>query len=151
MYSFWCLFSFDAYVIVSQSLSHVWVFATPWTAAHQSSWITALSGEGTCVSQLSYEPCHAGPPKTDRSWWRVLTKRGPRVKTTPVFLLWEPHEQYEQAKRCLSFFFYFILKTITFSKSQAVLEWLDAFLHWLVFEFNALTLGVDFPWPLSSH
>ena len=46
---------------------------------------------------------------------------------------------------------YFILKTITFSKSQAVLEWLDAFLHWLVFEFNALTLGVDFPWPLSSH
>ena len=25
----------------------------------------------------AYESCHAGPPKTDRSWWRVLTKRSP--------------------------------------------------------------------------
>ena len=28
----------------------------------------------------NYEPCHAGPLKTDRSWWRVLTKHGPLEK-----------------------------------------------------------------------
>ena len=27
--------------------------------------------------QCSYEPCRVGPPMTDGSWWRVLTKRGP--------------------------------------------------------------------------
>ena len=27
-----------------------------------------------------YEPCHEGPPKTDGSWWRILTKRGPLEK-----------------------------------------------------------------------
>ena len=32
-------------------------------------------GEGTCVTQRSYEPRRVGPPKTDRSQWRVLTKR----------------------------------------------------------------------------
>ena len=39
-----------------------------------------------------------GPPKTDRSWWRGLTKHGPlrrEQQTTSVFLPWEPHEQYE--------------------------------------------------------
>ena len=25
----------------------------------------------------SHEPCHAGPPKEDRSRWRALTKHGP--------------------------------------------------------------------------
>ena len=33
-----------------------------------------------CLTQWSYEPCHVGPPKTDGSWWRVLTKRGPLEK-----------------------------------------------------------------------
>ena len=28
------------------------------------------------VTQWNYEPCAVGPPKMDRSWWRVLTKRG---------------------------------------------------------------------------
>ena len=28
----------------------------------------------------NYEPCCVGPPKTDRSWWRVLTKLGPLEK-----------------------------------------------------------------------
>ena len=28
----------------------------------------------------NYEPCHAGPPKMDGSWWRVLTKCGPLEK-----------------------------------------------------------------------
>ena len=30
----------------------------------------------SCLTQWNYEPCHVGPPKTDRSWWRVLTKCG---------------------------------------------------------------------------
>ena len=30
---------------------------------------------GIC-SQWNYEPCCVGPPKTDRSWWRVLIKHG---------------------------------------------------------------------------
>ena len=29
-----------------------------------------------CLTQWNYEPCRVGTPKTDRSWWRVLTKRG---------------------------------------------------------------------------
>ena len=28
------------------------------------------------LTQWDYEPCQVGPPKTDRSWWRVLTKHG---------------------------------------------------------------------------
>ena len=31
----------------------------------------------TCLTQRSYKPCCVGPPKTDRSKWRVLTKCGP--------------------------------------------------------------------------
>ena len=53
-------------------------------------------------TQWNCEPCHRGPSKTDASKWRVLTKRGPLEKgmqTTSVFLHWEPHEQYEKAKR----------------------------------------------------
>ena len=33
-----------------------------------------------CLTQWNYEPCHVGTPKTDGSWWRVLTKRGPLEK-----------------------------------------------------------------------
>ena len=51
--------------------------------------------------QWNYEPCLVGPPKTNGSWWRVLTKRGlwrREWQTTLVFLPWEPHEQYEKEK-----------------------------------------------------
>ena len=37
-------------------------------------------GEGICITQWSYESYHAGPPKTDGSQWRVLTKHGPLEK-----------------------------------------------------------------------
>ena len=59
-------------------------------------------GPQPCLTQWNYEPCHVGPPKTDRSCWRVLTKCDPLEKewqTTSVFLPWEPHEWYEKAKR----------------------------------------------------
>ena len=37
-------------------------------------------GPQPCLTQRSYEPCHVGPPKMDRSWWRVLTKCSPLEK-----------------------------------------------------------------------
>ena len=37
-------------------------------------WITALS------NSMKYEPYRVEPPKTDRSWWRILTKCGPLEK-----------------------------------------------------------------------
>ena len=37
-------------------------------------------GPQPCLTQWNYEPCCVGPPKTDGSWWRVLTKRGPLEK-----------------------------------------------------------------------
>ena len=33
-----------------------------------------------CLTQWNYESCHVGPLKTNGSWWRVLTKRGPLEK-----------------------------------------------------------------------
>ena len=33
-----------------------------------------------CLTLWNYEPCHVGPPKTDGSWWRGLTKCGPLEK-----------------------------------------------------------------------
>ena len=59
------------------------------------------------LCKWSYELCCAGPPKMDRSWWRVLTKKKKISNNTwstgkgngkPVFLPREPHEQYEKAK-----------------------------------------------------
>ena len=37
-------------------------------------------GPQPCLTQWNCEPCRVGPPKTDRSWWRVLTKYGPLEK-----------------------------------------------------------------------
>ena len=37
-------------------------------------------GSQPCLTQWNYEPRHVGPPKTDRSWWRVLTEHGPLEK-----------------------------------------------------------------------
>ena len=33
-----------------------------------------------CLIQWNYEPCYVGPPKTEGSWWRVLTKHSPLEK-----------------------------------------------------------------------
>ena len=48
---------------------------------------------------------HVGPPKTDGSWWRVLTKCGPLEKGTAnhfSILALSIHEQYEKAKRYMT-------------------------------------------------
>ena len=54
-------------------------------------------GAGACITHWIYEPCHAGPTKTDGSYWRVLTKhteefwqnvvhRRSGWQPTPIFL-----------------------------------------------------------------
>ena len=47
-------------------------------------WVSSTWSHGSqhCLTQWNYEPCHVGPPKTDGSWWRVLTKRHPLEKGT---------------------------------------------------------------------
>ena len=55
-------------------------------------WSNWSHGPQPCLTQWNYEPCHVGPPKTDRSWWRILTKCGPLEKRMANhFLPWEPH------------------------------------------------------------
>ena len=46
-------------------------------------------GSQPCATQGSYEPCHAGPPKMNGSWWKVLTKHGLSEKgmTNPFSIL----------------------------------------------------------------
>ena len=44
------------------------------------SWSNWSHGPQPCLTQWNYEPCRVGPLKTDGSWWRVLTKRGPLEK-----------------------------------------------------------------------
>ena len=49
-----------------------------WNSCPLSRWC----GEGAGVTQWSYKPCHAGPPKTDKLWWKVLTKHDPLEEGT---------------------------------------------------------------------
>ena len=37
-------------------------------------------GPQSCLTQRNYEPCLVGPPKTDGSQWKVLTRHGPLEK-----------------------------------------------------------------------
>ena len=53
----------------------------------------------TALSWLNETVMRVGPPKTVGSWWSGQIECGPLEKewqTTPVFLPWEPQEQYEQ-------------------------------------------------------
>ena len=43
-------------------------------------WSNWSHGPQPSLTQWIDEPCHVGPPETDGSWWRVLTKRGPLEK-----------------------------------------------------------------------
>ena len=45
--------------------------------SYSPSWIIALLWQGCVGNSRRYEPCRAGLPTTDRSQWRVLTKRDP--------------------------------------------------------------------------
>ena len=59
-------------------------------------------GKWVCITQWSYEPCCAWPPKVDRSYWRVLTKHGQleeEMATHSSIRAWRPYGLYEKAKR----------------------------------------------------
>ena len=45
----------------------MWLYLGIRFSEYSPSWITALHGKGACVTQWNCEPCHARPPKTDRS------------------------------------------------------------------------------------
>ena len=62
-------------------------------------WVVIHWVKGAWVTQWSYGPCCAGPPKTERSYWRVLTKHGPLEKemATPSTIL--AHGWYEEVKK----------------------------------------------------
>ena len=47
---------------------------------HNHRKLIKLHGPQPCLTQWNYELCRVGPPKMDRSWWRVLTKHGPLEK-----------------------------------------------------------------------
>ena len=53
---------------------------TEWKPQKQKISQNWSAGSQPCVTQWNYEPLHTGPHKMDRSWWRVLTKRGPLKK-----------------------------------------------------------------------
>ena len=44
---------------------------------HKPNW---SHGSQPCLTQWNCEPCSVGPPKIDRSWWRILTKCVPLEK-----------------------------------------------------------------------
>ena len=67
-----------------------------------SSLYTQITWTTACLNQWNYEPCHLGAPRMDRSWWEFwqsVVHRRRELQTTSEFLPWEPHEQYEKAKR----------------------------------------------------
>ena len=53
---------------------------TEWKPQSQKTNKNWSHGPQPCLTQWNYVPCHVGPPKTDRSWWRVLTRHGPLEK-----------------------------------------------------------------------
>ena len=53
---------------------------TEWNHSHRKLTKLWTHGPQSCLTQWNYEPRHVGPPRTDESWWRVLTKRDPQEK-----------------------------------------------------------------------
>ena len=52
------------------------------TRNHNHTKLTKLITHGPepCLTHWNYEPCRAGPPKMNWSWWKCLTKHGPLEK-----------------------------------------------------------------------
>ena len=57
------------------SCGSLWIFEEIYSAFpfHRSQ---PCPGKWACIVEWSYEPCHAGPPKMDISYWRVQTRCG---------------------------------------------------------------------------
>ena len=50
-------------------------------------------------SFVKLKPCHVGPPKTDGSWWSILTKHGPLEKGPLQCSCLEHHEKNKMNKK----------------------------------------------------
>ena len=68
------------HLISLQSKGPSRVFSNTQFKSISSSVLSFLYGPQPCLTHWNYEPCCVGTPKTDSSWWRVLTKRGPLEK-----------------------------------------------------------------------
>ena len=53
---------------------------TEWKPQSQKANQTDHMDHSLVLTQWNYETCHVGPPETNGSWWRVLTKHGPLEK-----------------------------------------------------------------------
>ena len=67
---------------------------TEWKPLSQKTNHTVLMDQ-TCLTQWNYETYPVGPPKSDGSCWRVLTKRGPLEKGIANFTLPLQHSYLE--------------------------------------------------------
>ena len=64
-------------------------------------WTQVFHIPGRGFNLWSYEPCCVEPPKTGHGGevWKKCGHWRRNWQTTSVFLPWEPHEEYEKAKR----------------------------------------------------
>ena len=71
---------------------------------HNHRKVTKLITWTTALAQWNYEPCHVGATQRwaghGGEFWQNVVHWRREWQTTSVFLPWEPHEQYEKAKRC---------------------------------------------------
>ena len=68
------------------------------------SWTLPCHGKGGCKSQWNHEPCCVGPPKwrgQSGEFWRNMIPWRREWQTTPVYLLWGPHELYKTMKKII--------------------------------------------------
>ena len=79
--SWWCHPTISSSVITFSCLKP---FPPSWSlpmsqffaSGGQSVGVNWSRGPEPCLTQWNYQPCHVEPPKTDESWWRVLSKCG---------------------------------------------------------------------------
>ena len=83
--SWWCYPSISSSVINFSCLqsfpaSGSFPMSQFFASGGQSGGVNWSHGSEPCLTQWNCEPCHVGQPKTDGSWWRVLSKCGPLEK-----------------------------------------------------------------------
>ena len=78
----------------------VWDWATQWSIHQRADRMETTITESYPNSPLGSQPCltHETEPCHVEFWQNVVHGRR-KWQTTSVFLPWEPHEQYEKAKR----------------------------------------------------
>ena len=76
-------------------------------------------GPQPCLSQWNHEPSCVGPPKTDRSWWRVLTKPGKGMaNNSSILALRAPWTVWKG--NIYIYIFFFPFTNLSFSKVESI-------------------------------